>query len=287
MSEALPRTIDEADGQFLVGFALAATFVGAEKIEAHPITGVAWLIFAFLLYRMSIHLTNMKTAVATRLHDVANNPFYVFLSFILFLVLVAASNAVTPYLPGSFVSTPPLSPTPPAATEIPPSSKVEFIKNIGIARIAALYPIPVPPSISLHGLYASTGKHLRAFIEANLHGYSSGTTAPARIRVSLGEFNDFIKNDEAKLAIISSKIDNGQLNMWWGIDEQHTTHSIRGLWEARITIVDDDGKEQYYYIILIDGVTYIEGAGRVEFPNIISQEMLNFPNTWDSANARQ
>jgi hypothetical protein len=58
---------------------------------------------------------------------------------------------------------------------------------------------------------------------------------------------------------------------------------------ARIRIIDDDGREQRYYFLIIDGIgwnTVVSGGKLIPYPDFVAGENLGFPAQWEAYDAQ-
>jgi hypothetical protein len=155
-----------------------------------------------------------------------------------------------------------------------------FVKNQSIGATSSNEK-GTQPAVIYHAEFATTGEHLRAFVEYRF--LESDTRGMKPVRIALREFKSFVKNDDLSLVVVSrDDATDGQYTFKWG-EKSINAPALNpgGKYYARINLVGDDGKEQHEYFILFTGL-----MNATSYPNIIPGENLDFGAQWEKSDAR-
>ncbi len=160
------------------------------------------------------------------------------------------------------------------AVKAAPAAHTDFIKNQNVERVST-GASGVQPALLYSGRIASTGDHLRIYLEY----YQKEAAHISPNRMMIGELRNYVKNDEVSIPVMTRNDDgNGKYLFVWGPTFVGNPLPIGAEWKARILVLGDDGTEQHYYFLVTNGVV----NGSVSYPSVTNQANLKFVEEWEA-----
>jgi hypothetical protein len=95
----------------------------------------------------------------------------------------------------------------------------------------------------------------------------------------LGEFRDYIKDENIKLTLMSRTVTSDRhFELWWGDpkDKMKFEPGV-GDFAVRLIVLRDDGKEQRFYFMVLEG-----RVNDVFYPKIMHRGVFDFPEKWEA-----
>jgi len=260
MGDLVPRNWQEAIPLFVwIVLVLAFGFVFAESVGElipNPIwRAFAALLAAVVLIAMLIHWPAIKKSMPLAY------------GFGVLVVAIALSPFVeqhrwpfSPAVPISIQQELAALRTLPAPTPSlePISLKVEYIAGLQVSG-----PYDGKNTVLLVGRYKVTAPRIRIYLE-----YYNEYNSTYRQKTEIKEINDIVNGVDVRYPIvIFDKNDRSPSNYFWG--EPSDRPLTPGISHARISIIGDDGKEQYYSFKIYLGQPRAEITDGVSHPGFI------------------